>query len=213
MRNRLRILDKRVHVQIRYIVPRPMVILIIRNACLPAKQRHFLLCLDVLGAREQAASRNARVQERAIVTSPIERLGHILQARVVGEVILEQLLCLGGARGTGEVEAGAVAVVDAVVVIGGGNHVEVEVEADLGLLGVREGGDVEGGAEETEFLGCDPDEADGVVDAVFGKLDGYLEEADATGAVVVDAGALRGGILVGNSLEFVRILEFVFSFD
>ena len=195
MRNRLRILNKRVHIQIRYIVPRAMIILIIRNARLPTKQRHLLLSLDILCARKQPTSRDTRVQERTIVASAIERLGHILQARIVGEVILEQFLCLCGAGGTGEIEAGAVTVVDAVVVVGGGDHVEVEVEADLGLFGVREGGDVEGGAQETKFLGRDPDEADGVVDAVFGELDGYLEYADTTGAIVVDAGALvRGNI-------------------
>ena len=144
MRNRLRILDERVKVQIRHVVPRPMIILIVRDARLPAKQGHLLRRLDTLGAREDAASRNARVQEWTIITSSIELLGHVLQARVIREVILEQFLCLGGAWGTGEVEAGAVAIVDAVLVIGGGNHVEVEIEADLGLFGVREGGDVEG---------------------------------------------------------------------
>lgn len=201
MRNRLRILNERVHIQVRHIIPHGVIIHIERHARLPTKQRLLLGRLNVLGARKQAAGGNAHILERAIVTPPAELLGHPLQAGLIGEVILEELLRFGGARGAGEVEGRAVAVVNAVLVIGGGDHIKVELEADLGLFGVREGGDVEFGAEETKLLSGYPDEANGVVDAVFGELEGDFEETDATGAVIVDTRALDEGRLAADSVR------------
>lgn len=60
-----------------------------------------------------------------------------------------------------------------------------------------EGGDVVGGAEEAEFFGRDPDEADGVVGAEVGELFGDLEEGDGAGAVVVDARPCADGVGMG----------------
>lgn len=203
MRNRLRILDERVHVQIGHIIPSSVVIHIVRHARLAAKQRLLLRRLDALGACEESPSCNPRICERGIVAPSVERVRHPLQAGVVGEVILEQLFRFGGAWGAGDVEGGAIAVVDAVLVVWGSDHVEVKIEPDLRLFGVGEGGNVEFGAKETEFLGGHPDKADGVIDAVFGELDGDFEQADAARAVIVNTRALVGGKLAGDSRKMI----------
>lgn len=178
MRNRLVILDERLQVQIGHIVARLVVIAVIRHARLTAKQRLFFRRLDALGAREEPAGRDPHVQERSIIGAAAEFIRHPFQSGVVGEIILEELLRLRGAGRAREAEGVAVAVVDAVFVVGRGDHVEVEFQPDLGPFGVREGGHVVGGAEEAEFLGGHPDEADGVVDAVFGELDGDFQDSD-----------------------------------
>ena len=178
MRNRLVILNKRLQVQIGHIIARLVVIAVIRHARLAAKQRLLFRRLNALGAREEPARGDAHVQEGSVIGAAAEFIGHIFEPGVVGEIILEELLRLRGAGGAREAEGGAVAVVDAVFVVGRGDHVEVEFQPDLGPFGVREGGDVECGAEEAEFFGGDPDEADGVVDAVFGELDGDFQDSD-----------------------------------
>ena len=99
------------------------------------------------------------------------------------------MLRFGGPRGARDVEGGAVAVVDAVDVVGRCDHVKVEVQPNFVELGGSEGGDVEGGAQQAEFLRGDPDEADRVINAKFGEFERDLEETDGAGPVVIDAWA------------------------
>lgn len=78
----------------------------------------------------------------------------------------------------------------------GSKITHVKIESDLSPFSVGEGVDVEFGAQKTEFLSRDPDEADGVVDAELDELDGDFEETNGAGAVVVYARALfRFGML------------------
>ena len=74
------------------------------------------------------------------------------------------------------------------------NHIKIQLQANLRFFVVRELGDVVSGAKQTEFLGGYPDEADGVVDAEFGELEGGFEEADGAAAVVVVAGPGVDGV-------------------
>ncbi|KAL8951319.1 MAG: hypothetical protein Q9183_007464, partial [Haloplaca sp. 2 TL-2023] len=203
MRNRLGILYKRIEIQIRHIIARLMIIPIIRDPSTATKQCHFLLGLDALGARKQASSRNTHILESGIITATVKRISHVVKSRIIGEIILEEFLRFRRPRCACDAEGRSIAIIDAVLVVRGGDHIEVEVEADLGSFGVGEGRDVKFGAEEAEFFGGDPDEADGVIDAVLCELDCDFQETDGAGAVVVDAGAFVDRVGVGGQDEDV----------
>ena len=95
--------------------------------------------------------------------------------------------------------AGRVVVVDEVARVGRADHVEVQVELDLVLLGRRQRGHVVLRAEQAELLGAPEAEPDVVPrrDAAGGEGQGVLQDAGGAGAVVVDARAGRHGVEVG----------------
>jgi hypothetical protein len=164
----------------------PVVVLVKGGARGAPVQGSLCLGLDLLGAREQAARRDADVQEGPVVGAAVE-LGGLRGQALALKVLLEEGLCLGGSRGAAQVKGGPIAVVDGELVVGRGDHVEVEVQADLvevlgaGLV------DVVFGAQQAKLLGGPPGETDGVGDLVLGELKGDLENTDSAGPVVVDA--------------------------
>lgn len=179
--------QERLQVQVVHRVADAVVVLVVRHARRAAIQRRLRLRLDLLRPREQPARRDAHVQERPVVGAPAE-LGRLRRQLLAGEVSFEQRLRLGRSRGAAEVEGRPVAVVDAEEVVGRRDHVEVEVQPDLVQVLGRRLVDVVLGTEQTELLSRPPCEAHRVVDLVLGQLQRYLQDADRTGAVVVDAG-------------------------
>lgn len=83
--------------------------------------------------------------------------------RILGEIILEELLDWAGTWRAGDVEGGSVAVVDGVDEVGGGDHIEVEVDGDFLELFWSSGCDVAGGAHKADFFSGPEAEADGVI--------------------------------------------------
>lgn len=173
--------QERLGVQIREVVPGPMVVGVVRDARLAAEQGRLFLGLDPLGAREEPAGGDAvpdeggvvgaaveggrDVGEAAVRVLPLPRLlqgGGLVTIRV--KVRLEQALDLHGPRRARLVERGPVAVVDFEGVVGRGDHVEVEVEPDPVELGRVERRHVVVAAQQAELLGGPEAEAYGVPD-------------------------------------------------
>lgn len=182
------------------VVARAMVVNVVRNTSLAAEELSLLLGLDDFSTGEETTRGNTEVEETSIITATAEVRGHRVKT-ILSEEVLEESLSLRAAGGAGLVESAAVAVVDAQDVVGRGDHVEVEVQADLGGLF---GGEVLGvvvGAEQAELLGGPEADADGVVDGVAGELFGDFEDADDAGAVVVDTWAGLHGVGVAADDE------------
>jgi len=93
----------------------------------------LLLGLDLIGASSSTTSRDVGVKEWAVVRAAVE-LGGVGRNAGADEVLLVELLDLVAAVGTGEAVRASVTVVDLVDVVRGGDHVEVEVGADLERL-------------------------------------------------------------------------------
>lgn len=97
-----------------------VVVDVVRDARLTTEQLNLLLGLEDLGASEEAAGGNAVLNEGSIVGAAAELGGDVAPA-----LGLVKLLKVGlndvGAGGAGDVEGGAVAVVDAELVVGAGN--------------------------------------------------------------------------------------------
>ncbi len=108
--------------------------------------------------------------------------------------------------GPGEPEGGAVAVVDEPHVVGRADHVEVEVQGDVGPLGVGQAGDVEVRADQARLLGAPPGEAHGVGGLDLAHLLGHLEDGRAARAVVVDAGTGEHRVEVGADHHDVAVV-------
>jgi hypothetical protein len=177
-----------------------VVVDIVRNANLTAKEFKLFLSLDDLSTSEETARSDAAVQETGVVAAAAEVRGDGVEA-VGGEEVLEEDFGFGAAGGAGLVVGASVAVVDSEDVVGGGDHVEVEVQADRGGFF---GGEVLGvvvAAQQAELLAGPEAEADGVVDRVAGELLGDLEDADDSGAVVVDTGTREDGVRVAADDE------------
>jgi hypothetical protein len=176
-----------------------MVVNVICDAGLTAEELSLFFGLDDLSTSEETTRGDTKVEETSVVATAAEVSGD--RVKTVGsEELLEEDLCLATASGTGLVESTSVTVVDAEDVVGRGNHVEVEVQADLGGLF---GGEVLGvvvGAEQTELLSGPEADADGVVDCIAGKLFSNLEDTDDAGAVIVDtrAGLDRVGVAAND---------------
>lgn len=205
MRNSLVILNERIHIQIPHVIASLVIIAVIRHASFTSKQRYFFRRLVALSTGEESPGWYTSVLERCIIGAAIEFIRHPLESSIVGEIILEQLLRLCGAGRTSYAESVTVTVIDAVFVVGRGNHIEVEIEPDLGLFSIRKGGHVVCGAEKAKFFSGNPDEADSVVDAVFGELDSDFKDSNGAGAVVVNARTLNGqDVLVQRSNQAWR---------
>lgn len=97
-----------------------VVVDVVRDARLTAEHLDLLLCLEDFRAREETAGGNAVLDEGGVVGPAAELRGDVAPAlRLV--VLLEVGLNDVGARGAGDVEGGAVAIVDAELVVGAGN--------------------------------------------------------------------------------------------
>ena len=186
---RLGVEQVRVAVDVIHGVAFGVVVLVVGNAGLAAELLRLFLRLDALGAGEQAAGGDVVLDEGLVVGAAVEGGGHELLVGDLAVVVLEEVLDLGGSRGAGHVEGGSIAVVDHESVVGRRDHVHVEVQADLGLLGRVEALNVEGAAQQAELLRGPEAEADGVLHLVLGERLGDDKVADDATAVVVDAGA------------------------
>ena len=85
---------------------------------------------DAFGAREQAARRDADVDEGVVVRASVERrrlAGEALRVEVVNEYVFDD----AGARRAERGGVGGVAVVDEPDVVRGADHVEVQVDGDV----------------------------------------------------------------------------------
>ena len=154
----LRVEQIRVVSQVVDVVALLVVVDIVRDAHLATEELSLGLGLETLGTGEETAGGDAVLDESGVVGSAAELGGNVADAVVVVEV-LEVLLDDVGAGGAGEVEGVAVAVVDAVDVVGAGDllmkfslgsfedcagrkeevgmthHVKVEIGPNLGELG------------------------------------------------------------------------------
>lgn len=128
---------------------------------------------------------DAILDKRGIIRATVELSGHVSQALALKELLVVLLNDIRTSR-AGEVEGASVSVVDGELGVRGGNHVEVEVGADLGnlLLGAVELLDVEVGAELAVLFGAPEAEADSVLDFEVGQGLGNGEDTNGTGAVV-----------------------------
>ena len=179
--------------QVGDVVASLVVVDVVSNTNLAAEEFELLLSLDDFSTSEETARSDSAVQETGVVAAAAEVRGDGVEA-VGREEVLEEDFRLSATGGAGLVVSASVAIVDSEDVVGGGDHVEVEVKADRGGLF---GGEVLGvvvAAEQAEFLAGPEAEADGVVDRVAGELLGDFEDADDAGAVVVDAGAGEDGV-------------------
>ena len=177
-----------------------VVVDVIAHTSLAAEELSLFLSLDDLSTSEETTRSNTEVEETSIITAAAEISRDGVET-IGSEEVLEEHLSLAAAGGTGLVEGASIAVVDAQDVVGRGDHVEVEVQADLGGLF---GGEVLGvvvRAEQAELLGGPEADADGVVNGVAGELFGDFEDADDAGAVVVDAWAGLHGVGVAADDE------------
>jgi hypothetical protein len=142
-----------------------VVVDIVRDTSLAAKELGLLLGFDDLGASEQTARSDAAVKEASVITAAAEVGGNGVLA-IGGEELLEEDLGLTGSRWAGLVECTSVTVVDTEDIVGRSDHVEVEVQANLGSLFSGEVLGVVVAAEQAELLSGPESETDGVVDGV-----------------------------------------------
>jgi hypothetical protein len=174
--------------QVRNVIALLVVVDVVRNTHLATKEFKLLLRLDDLSASEETTRSDPAIQETGVIAAAAEVRRDGVEA-VGREEVLEEDFRLGAAGGAGLVVGASVAVVDSENVVGRGDHVEVEVQADRGGLF---GGEVLGvvvAAQQAEFFAGPEAEADGVVDRVAGELLGDFEDADNATAVVVDTGS------------------------
>jgi hypothetical protein len=163
------------------------------------------LGLDLVGASGGSTGRDVGVKERTVVGAAVE-LGGVGGHAGADKVLLVELLDEVAASGTGEAVGASVAIVDLVDVVGGGDHVEVEVGADLERLLRGEVLDKVGGAEKARLLAGPEAEGDGVLHVVLGESLGNVEDADGAAAVVVDTRAGANGVGVGAEGELVVLV-------
>ena len=179
--------------QVGDVVASLVVVDVVSNTNLAAEEFELLLSLDDFSTSEETARSDSTIEETGVIAAATEVRGDRVEA-VGREEVLEEDFRLGAAGGAGLVVSASVAIVDSEDVVGGGDHVEVEVQADRGGLF---GGEVLGvvvAAQQAEFFTCPEAETNGIVDGVAGELLGDFEDADDAGAVVVDAGAGEDGV-------------------
>lgn len=180
---------------------------VVRDTSLTAEELLLGLGLGDLSTGEETAGGDAVLDEAGVVGAARELGGDRGGALGLVEV-LKVLLDDVGSGGAGEVVGGSITIVDAEDVVGGGDHVEVEVGTDLGQLGLRavDRLDVEVGAEETEFLSAEEGKADGVLDAEVAEVLGNVQNTNGTGTVIVNTGAGRDGIGVTTNDKDVVVI-------
>ena len=155
-----------------------VVVDIVSDASLASEKSLLERSLELLGSGEESSDWDTVISESLVVGAGGEGGWDVSELRVVGEVILEELLDWAGSWRAGEVESASVSVVDGVDEVGGGDHVEVEVDGDLAELLWGQALDVLGGTDESDFFGGPEGEANGVVDGESSQLLGDLEESN-----------------------------------
>jgi len=128
----------------------------------------LLLGLDFVGTGGGSSGGDVGVEEWTVIGAAVE-LGGVGWNAGSGEVLLEELLDLIAAIGSGEAVGAAVTVVDLVNVVGGGDHVKVEVGADLERLFRGEVLDEVGRTEKAGLLSRPEAEGYGVLHVVLGE--------------------------------------------
>lgn len=176
-----------------------VIVHVIGDTSLATEELSLFCGLDNLSTSEKTTRGNAKVEEASVIATAAEVGGHRVET-VGSEELLEEDLSLGTAGGAALVESASVTIVDAENVVGRSDHVEVEVQTDLGGLFSGEVLGVVVGAEQTELFGGPEGDANGVVDCVAGELLSNLEDTDDAGAVVVDtrAGLHRVGVTAND---------------
>jgi hypothetical protein len=163
------------------------------------------LGLDLIGTSGGSASRDVCIKERTVVGTAVE-LGGVRGNAGADKVLLVELLDQVATGGSGEAVGASVTVVDLVDVVGGGDHVEVEVGADLERLLGGEALDEVGRAEKARLLSGPEAEGDGVLHVVLGECLGNVEDTDGATAVVVDTGSSADGVSVSAKGELVVLI-------
>ena len=174
--------------EVLHVVADSVVVGVVGVARSTAKELGLLLGLDLLGSSEDAASRDTVEDESLVVGAAVKFGGEVGDALIV-EVLLEKSLNLSGAGRARLVESGSVAVVDQVGIVGGSDHVEVEVQSDLLLLLGGEAVDVVGTTKETKLLSGPEAEADGILETEVGEGLGDGQDSNGSTAIVVDTRA------------------------
>lgn len=98
----------------------------------PPELVSLLHSLPLLGSGEQTPSRDAGLDEGTVIRTARERSGIVLEALAV-KMGLKQLLN-GGAPGA-DLLSGLPAIEDATDVVGGADHVKIQVDGNVGQLG------------------------------------------------------------------------------
>jgi hypothetical protein len=112
----LRVDEESFFVEVVDVISRLVVVDVESDTSFATEQCGFGLGLDFLGAGEEAARGNAVFEERSVIRAAAVDGGRVVELLAV-EKGLEVLLDGVGARGPREVEAAAIAVVDAVDVV------------------------------------------------------------------------------------------------
>lgn len=165
----------------------------------------LLLGLDLISTGGGTSGGDVGVKEGTVVRAAIE-LGSVGGNAGADEVLLEELLDLVAAVGSGEAVGASVAVVDLVNVVGRGDHIEVEVGADLERLLRSEALDEVGRAEKAGLLAGPEAEGDGVLHVVLGECLCNVEDTNGTTAVVVDTRSGADGVGVSTESELVVLV-------
>jgi len=194
-----------VHVEVVDGVTSLVVVLVEDLASNTAPDLLLLLGLDLVGTSGGTSSRDVSVEERTVVRAAVE-LGGVRWDAGADEVLLEELLDVVAAVGAGEAVSASVTVVDLVDEVGRGDHVEVEVGADLERLFGREVLDEVGRAEKAGLLARPEAKGDGVLHVVLGEGLCDVEDTDGTTAVVVNTGSGADGVSVGTESELVVLV-------
>lgn len=178
-------------------------------ASLSTEQDSFFGGLDTFGTHEDTTSGDTDLEETLVVRSAVEGGGDGFLA-VIGEEIDEGLFNEGGSIGSvGRWEGGSISVVDSIEVVGGSQHIEVEVHNDLGCLFLWEVGSIVSGSEKTIFFSRPPRELDGVVNRELCESLGNFNLSDSTGSIIVDTRSSLDGVSMStdaNDLVLVTTL-------
>ena len=209
-RDRVAVHVERVIVVVRERVARLVVAGVELRARGAAPDRLLLRRLDLLRAREEAAGGDAVLDERLVVAAPVERRV-VVRLADEGVVRLEDVLDRGraGRDRHRSLERRLVGVVDHLDVVRRADHVEVQVEGDLVLLGLAQAVHVGRRADQAFFLSAPPREAQRVLRLQLRELLGELQQRGGTAAVVVDPGACLDGVEMGSGHDDVVVVAAV----
>jgi hypothetical protein len=128
-----------------------MVVGIVPLSDLSTEKLDFLGGLFTFGSSEETSGWNSDIEEWTVIGATGEFGGDRFLANGL-VVFFEEPFDLVGTGWAGKVEAGSITIVDTEDVVGGSDHVEVEVETDLVLLSLWKVGNVVFGTDETELL-------------------------------------------------------------